>query len=156
MWYPIVVALMSAVIGFLFLPLTGFLRFYIFTNVETSNALLALAALAQETRLAVHRLLIEHAPDGLPAGEIAERLEIPAPSLSFHLKELWRAGLVEPRQDGRFVWYRADLSAMNALIAYLTENCCRAGSACDPSCVPARASKRIAVAMPVAKRRRSA
>ena len=124
--------------------------------METSNALLALAALAQETRLAVYRLLVEHAPDGLPAGDVAERLDIPAPSLSFHLKELWRAGLIAPRQDGRFVWYRADLSAMNALIGYLTENCCRASAACGPSCVPARASKRVAVAAPGAKRRRSA
>jgi len=136
--------------------LTARSLFDILKPVETSNALLALAALAQETRLAVYRLLVEHAPEGLPAGEIAQRLAIPAPSLSFHLKELWRAGLVAPRQDGRFVWYRADLTAMDALIAYLTENCCRAGAACDPSCVPARASKRIAVAMPVAKRRRSA
>jgi ArsR family transcriptional regulator, arsenate/arsenite/antimonite-responsive transcriptional repressor len=130
-------------------------RFDIFTTVETSNALLALAALSQETRLAVYRLLVEHAPEGLPAGDIAVRLDIPAPSLSFHLKELWRAGLVAPRQDGRFVWYRADLSAMSALIGYLTENCCRASAACGPSCVPPRASKRVA-ATPVAKRRHSA
>jgi len=123
--------------------------------METSNALPALAALAQETRLAVYRLLVEHAPDGLAAGDIAERLDIPAPSLSFHLKELWRAGLVAPRQDGRFVWYRADLSAMSALIGYLTENCCRASAARDPSCVPARASRRVA-APPVARRRRAA
>jgi len=123
--------------------------------VETSNALLALAALAQETRLAVYRLLVEHAPDGLPAGDIAERLDIPAPSLSFHLKELWRAGLVAPRQDGRFIWYRADLTAMNTLIGYLTENCCRASAACGPSCVPARGSRRVA-ATPAARRRRSA
>ena len=124
--------------------------------METSNALLALSALAQETRLAVYRLLVEHAPDGLPAGEIAERLAIPAPSLSFHLKELWRARLVAPRQDGRFVWYRADLQAMNALIGYLTENCCRAGGACGPSCGPAKASSRQVAAAPVGKRRQSA
>ena len=123
--------------------------------METSKALLALAALAQESRLAVYRLLVEHAPDGLPAGEIAGRLEVPAPSLSFHLKELWRAGLVEPRQDGRFIWYRADLDAMNALIGYLTENCCRASVACGPSCLPPARSKRSANAMPVAKRRQS-
>ena len=122
--------------------------------METSNAVLALSALAQETRLAVYRLLVEHAPAGLPAGEIAERLYVPAPSLSFHLKELWRAGLVEPRQDGRFVWYRADLQAMNALIGYLTENCCRASR--RPSCMPAKTSKRPAAAMPAAKRRQSA
>jgi len=124
--------------------------------MQTSNVLLALSALAQETRLAAYRLLVEHAPDGLPAGEIAERLQIPAPSLSFHLKELWRAQLVEPRQDGRFVWYRADLKAMNALIGYLTENCCRASQACGPSCMPAKAPKRPATRMPAAKRRQSA
>lgn len=116
---------------------------------------MALAALAQETRLAVYRLLVEHAPDGMPAGQIAERLKIPAPSLSFHLKELWRAGLIAPRQDGRFVWYRADLAAMNGLVAYLTENCCRATAACDPSCGPTKARKPAAVAMPVSRRRKS-
>jgi DNA-binding transcriptional ArsR family regulator len=102
--------------------------------MESSKVVMALSALAQETRLAVYRLLVEYAPDGLPAGQIAEHLGLPAPTLSFHLKEMWRAGLIAPRQDGRFVWYRADLAAMNALVGYLTENCCRANSACDPSC----------------------
>ena len=117
---------------------------------------MALAALAQETRLAVYRLLVEHAPDGLPAGQIAERLGLPAPTLSFHLKEMWRAGLIAPRQDGRFVWYRADLAAMNALVGYLTENCCRASSTCDPSCGPTRARRTVAVIVAAPKRRRSA
>ncbi len=119
--------------------------------METSKIVAALGALAQDTRLAVYRLLVEHAPEGLPAGQIAERLHVPAPSLSFHLKELWRAGLIAPRQEGRFVWYRADLTAMNGLIAYLTENCCRASSSCDPSCAPI-----VAASMPVATRRKSA
>ena len=123
--------------------------------METSKALSALAALAQETRLAVYRLLVEHAPEGIPAGQIAERLKIPAPSLSFHLKELWRAGLIAPRQDGRFVWYRADLAAMNGLVAYLTENCCRASVVCDPACGPSQAQQTVAVAMPVSRRRKS-
>lgn len=114
---------------------------------------MALAALAQETRLAVYRLLVEHAPEGLPAGQIAERLGLPAPTLSFHLKELWRAGLIAPRQEGRFVWYRADLTTMNALVGYLTENCCRASSTCDPSCGPKGARQSVAVAP---KRRKSA
>lgn len=117
---------------------------------------MALAALAQETRLAVYRLLVEHAPEGLPAGQIAERLEIPAPSLSFHLKELWRAGLIAPRQDGRFVWYRADLDAMDGLIGYLTENCCRSSATCDSACGPTRAARTVAVAMPASRRRKSA
>jgi ArsR family transcriptional regulator, arsenate/arsenite/antimonite-responsive transcriptional repressor len=77
--------------------------------MKTSVVLVALAALAQETRLAVYRLLVEHAPEGLPAGQVAERLGIPAASLSFHLKELTHAGLIVPRPDGRFVWYTADL-----------------------------------------------
>jgi len=70
--------------------------------MKTSNVLQALAALAQETRLAFYRLLVEHAPKGLPAGQIAERLGIPPPSLSFHLKELWRAGLVVPQPSQPF------------------------------------------------------
>lgn len=124
--------------------------------MESSNAVLALAALAQETRLAVYRLLVEHAPEGLPAGQIADRLGLPAPTLSFHLKEMWRAGLIAPRQDGRFVWYRADLAAMNALVGYLTENCCRASATCDPSCGPTRARQNVAVSLAAPKRRRSA
>lgn len=104
--------------------------------METSNVLAALAALAQETRLAVYRLLVEHAPDGLPAGKIAERLDLAPASLSFHLKELARAGLVASRQDGRFVWYRADLDAMLGVVGYLTENCCRSSAVCAPECVP--------------------
>jgi DNA-binding transcriptional ArsR family regulator len=124
--------------------------------MEISKVLIALAALAQETRLGVYRLLVEHAPEGLPAGQIAVRLDIPAPSLSFHLKELWRAGLIAPRQVGRFIWYRADLNAMNGLIGYLTENCCRASTTCDPACGPTSAKRTVAVAMPVAKRRKTA
>ncbi len=124
--------------------------------METSKVLQALAALAQETRLAVYRLLVEHAPEGLPAGQIAERLGIPPPSLSFHLKELWRAGLIAPSQVSRFVWYRADLDAMNGLVAYLTENCCRSSAVCDPACAPTKAKRPVAAAMPASKRRKSA
>jgi DNA-binding transcriptional ArsR family regulator len=138
------------------LALTKTIAFDILIFMETSKALQALAALAQETRLAVYRLLVEHAPEGLPAGQIAEQLGIPPPSLSFHLKELWRAGLVGPSQVSRFVWYRADLSAMNELVAYLTENCCRSSAVCDPACTPMRTKRPVAVAMPVSKRRRSA
>lgn len=124
--------------------------------METSNVIGALAALAQETRLAVYRLLVEHAPEGLPAGQIAERLGIPPPSLSFHLKELSRAGLIASRQEGRFVWYRADLDAMTGLVGYLTENCCRGGAACAPECAPTSAPRAVAVAMPAPRRRKSA
>lgn len=123
--------------------------------MKTNAVLVALAALAQETRLAVYRLLVEHAPTGLPAGQVAERLGIPPASLSFHLKELSRAGLIVPRPDGRFVWYRADLDAMNGVVGYLTENCCLSSAVCDPKCAPApRPVVAVAVAPP--KRRRSA
>ena len=136
--------------------LTPTVAFDIFTLMETSKVLQALAALAQETRLAVYRLLVEHAPEGLPAGQIAERLGIPPPSLSFHLKELWRAGLIAPSQVSRFVWYRPDLAAMNGLVAYLTENCCRGSAVCDPACVPTKAKRSVTVPMPVSKRRKLA
>ncbi len=117
--------------------------------------LVALAALAQETRLAVYRLLVEHAPEGLPAGRVAERLDIPPNSLSFHFKELTNAGLINSRQDGRFVWYSADLDAMNEVVGYLTENCCRSSAVCDPKCAP-QSRQIAAVAVPPLKRKRSA
>lgn len=123
--------------------------------METKFALAALAALAQDTRLAVFRLLIEHAPEGLPAGQIAERLDVPPASLSFHLKELTRAGLIDPLQDGRFVWYSANLDAMNGLVGYLTENCCRASAVCGSQCVP-EPRPVVAAKLPPPKRRRSA
>jgi DNA-binding transcriptional ArsR family regulator len=98
-----------------------------------------LAALAQETRLAIFRLLVEHARDGLTPGAIALKLKLPPATLSFHLKELAAAGLLADRREGRFIWYRPDIDAMNRLIAYLTENCCRAsgGSACGTDWAPA-------------------
>lgn len=97
--------------------------------METTAAVISLAALAHESRLAVYRLLVEAGPDGRPAGEIAAALDIPPSSLSFHLKELARAGLVSSEHRGRFVVYAADFSAMDALIGYLTKNCC-AGASC--------------------------
>jgi ArsR family transcriptional regulator len=92
--------------------------------METKNVIAALAALAQESRLAIHRLLVEAGPQGVAASKIAGQLGIPPSSLSFHLKELSRAGLITARHDGRFIWYAADFTAMNALLSYLTENCC--------------------------------
>jgi DNA-binding transcriptional ArsR family regulator len=124
--------------------------------METSKALLALAALAQDTRLAIYRLLVEHAPEGLPAGQIAERLDISPATLSFHLKELSRADLLLSRQDGRFVWYRAALGEMNDLVDYLTANCCRASAACDPQCAPKASIRAAAPPTPALKRRKSA
>lgn len=99
--------------------------------METPNALEALAALAHSIRLSVFRLLVQAGPAGLPAGRIAELMEVPASSLSFHLKELHRAGLLSSRQDGRSIIYAAHFETMNALLAYLTENCC-SGNPCSP------------------------
>jgi DNA-binding transcriptional ArsR family regulator len=93
--------------------------------MKSKNAIDALAALAQETRLAIFRLLVRQGPDGLPAGAIGERLEIPAPTLSFHLAQLNRAGLVASRRAGRSILYAADYRGMNALLTYLTEDCCQ-------------------------------
>ena len=123
--------------------------------METSIILAAFAALAQETRLAVYRLLVEHAPDGLTAGKVAETLGIAPASLSFHLKELTRAGLIVPRQDGRYVWYRADLDAMNGIVRYLTENCCGSSAVCDPRCAPQRVPVAAVAVPPLRPRRRA-
>jgi ArsR family transcriptional regulator len=109
--------------------------------METKAIVGALAALAQDTRLAVFRLLVQQGPSGLAAGEIAAQLDIAPATLSFHLKELAHAGLVSSRQDGRFVFYAANFDAMNALLAFLSENCCAAdGGSCGPAvaCRPAR------------------
>jgi DNA-binding transcriptional ArsR family regulator len=108
------------------------------TFSDSSRAVVALAALAQETRLAIFRLLVEHARDGLTPGALSLRLKLAPATLSFHLKELANAGLVEDRREGRFIWYRPDVAAMNGLIGYLTENCCRAsgGGACATTCAP--------------------
>jgi len=124
--------------------------------METKSVLNSLAALSQEHRLAIFRLLVEHAPEGLSAGVIAERLSLAPPTLSFHLKELSQAGLIAARQDGRFIWYRADLAAMNGLVGYLTENCCRASSVCDAACVPTGAPRAVAAPLPTRRKRKTA
>lgn len=105
------------------------------------TALRALAGLAQDTRLAIFRLLVEQGPEGLAAGEIAERLQLANATASFHLKELKHAELVTPRQAGRFIYYSANYTTMNGLIGYLTENCCQ-GSTCDIACAPVAKGKR--------------
>ena len=104
--------------------------------MQTKQAIAVLSALAQESRLAVYRLLVEHAPNGLAPSAIAERLELANATLSFHLKELAHAGLITSRQDGRFIYYSPVFEVMNALVGYLTENCCSAtGQSCNPSSV---------------------
>ena len=98
--------------------------------METKQAIQALSALAQESRLSIFRLLITAGRNGLPAGVIGEKLDLPPATLSFHLAGLTRAGLAQSRQDGRFVIYSANYENMNGLVAFLTENCC-SGSACQ-------------------------
>ena len=88
------------------------------------SAVVALAALAQETRLSIFRLLVKAGPKGLPAGRIAEKLDVPGATLSFHLKELSHAELVTFRQEGRFIYYSADFEHMAELMTFLTEHCC--------------------------------
>jgi DNA-binding transcriptional ArsR family regulator len=100
--------------------------------MQTNDVLAALAALAQESRLAVFRLLVQVGPAGLAASRIGEELAIPPSSLSFHLKELTHAGLLTSKQEGRFVIYAADIATMNGLVGFLTENCC-GGVPCSPA-----------------------
>lgn len=103
--------------------------------METKTAVTALAALAQDSRLAIFRLLVQVGPEGLPAGKIGETLNIPPSSLTFHLKELSHAGLVQSRQESRYVIYSANYAAMNALLAFLMENCC-GGQPCPADSSP--------------------
>jgi len=100
--------------------------------METGNAVLALEALAQDSRLGIFRLLVKAGPQGVAAGGIAERMSLPAPTLSFHLSQLKNAGLVACRREGRSLIYTADFEAMTALVGFLTENCC-GGASCGPA-----------------------
>jgi DNA-binding transcriptional ArsR family regulator len=94
-------------------------------RMKSKGAIEALAALGQESRLAIVRLLFRAGPEGLSAGNIGERLTLPAPTLSFHLAHLHRAGLVSSRREGNSIIYAASYGGMNALILYLTRDCCR-------------------------------
>lgn len=107
--------------------------------MEPLEAVAALGALAQENRLEVFRLLVQAGPRGLPAGQIAERLKLASPTLSFHLAQLRHAGLVKVTRDGRSLIYAADYDGMNELMGFLTENCCAGDAAgCGvPACEPA-------------------
>jgi len=110
--------------------------------MNTKNAIAALAALAQDSRLAVFRLLVQAGPEGLAASKIGEQLGIPPSSLSFHLKELTHANLVTPRPEGRFIIYAANFPTMNTLLAFMTDNCC-GGNPCSPVGKAARATKPV-------------
>jgi DNA-binding transcriptional ArsR family regulator len=122
--------------------------------MKSKDAVAALAALAQETRLAIFRALVQSGSEGLTAGRIAEAVGTPASTLSFHLKELAAAGLVRSRQEGRFIHYNAEYESMSQLVAFLTEKCCqgmpapqvaRIGRAVDSCCAPAPAVQPITV-----------
>jgi DNA-binding transcriptional ArsR family regulator len=108
--------------------------------MDTKSALKALTGLSQGSRLAIFRLLVEQGPEGIASGEIAERVGLPQPTTSFHLKELVNAGLAQARSESRFMYYTANYDAMNGLVSYLTENCCRQGGSCGTdtaaACVP--------------------
>jgi ArsR family transcriptional regulator len=108
--------------------------------MEKTNAIIALAALAQDNRLETFRALVQAGPEGMPAGEVAARLGLPPNTLSFHFDRLRQAGLVTVRREGRSMIYAARFDTMNALIGYLTENCCGGASdLCAPAgCAPAR------------------
>ena len=101
--------------------------------METTSALLALGALAQETRLGVFRVLVEAGPTGLSVGEIAASVKASPATLSFHLKELAHARLIAARQEGRYIYYAANYTQMNELLGYLSENCCARDCAPRPS-----------------------
>src|SRR6516165_2882257 len=105
--------------------------------MDEKRAIAALGALAQETRLALFRLLVTAGPAGLPAGVIAERLGVQPSSLSFHLAQLMHAGLITQRRLSRHLIYSAEYGTKNALLAYLTENCCGRDAACASVCDPA-------------------
>jgi ArsR family transcriptional regulator len=113
--------------------------------MKTVQVIEALGALAHEHRLAIFRLLIERGPEGLPAGRIADRVGLVPSSLTFHLQNLQRAGLIAQRRESRQLFYSADFAAMNALVGYLTENCCAEGGAqCAVGCAPAQPARRAA------------
>ncbi|HQT00948.1 MAG: transcriptional regulator [Hydrogenophilales bacterium 16-64-46] len=116
--------------------------------METKTAITALAALAQDSRLAIFRALVQAGPAGLAAGRISELTGIAPSSLSFHLKELSHAGLADSRQDGRFVIYSARFETMNGLLDYLTDNCC-GGNPCTPA---AKCAVKPATRKPVSRK----
>jgi DNA-binding transcriptional ArsR family regulator len=111
--------------------------------MKRQEAVESLAALAQESRLAIFRLLVKRGPEGYTPTQLGEKLDVTSPTLSFHLKELQRAGLIHVRRDGRFLYYSPNFTHMNQLIGFLTENCCGlADKGCGPECsqVPAEVS----------------
>lgn len=109
--------------------------------MKIDTAVSLLGALAQGSRLALFRLLVQKGPDGMAAGDIAERLGVAPNTLSFHLKELSSVGLLNSRQEGRFIYYAPDFKVMNGLLAYLTENCCADSKSAAECSTPASCKK---------------
>jgi DNA-binding transcriptional ArsR family regulator len=110
--------------------------------MKIKDVVVAMGALAHENRLLVYRELVQAGTEGVPAGELAERLGIPANTLSFHLRALSHADLVFTRHQGRFIYYSANYDQTNALIEFLTDNCC-GGRPCPPMAKPARKRKSV-------------
>jgi ArsR family transcriptional regulator len=108
--------------------------------MKASAVIEALGALAHEHRLSIYKLLVERGPEGLAAGHIGTKLKLVPSSLTFHLQNLQRAGLISQRRESRQLIYSADYEAMNGVVGYLTENCCVGSSECTPTCKPARSS----------------
>jgi len=104
--------------------------------MKPDRVVMALAALAQPTRLAIYRLWVTGGPDGMAAGQVAEKLKVSPATMSFHFRTLSHAGLIESRQDGRFIFYAANFAVMNGMVDYLTENCC--GGNADACKVPSK------------------
>ena len=109
--------------------------------MKTQHAVTALAALSQETRLGIYRLLVQQGPEGLAVGAISERINVVGATLSFHLKGLVHAKLLRARQEGRYIYYAANYPTMNDLLAFLTENCCQ-GEPCGVDCEPSAPAMR--------------
>jgi len=111
--------------------------------MKSKEAIGAFSALASEARLSVYRLLVKRGPEGYTPSELIGRLDLPAPTLSFHLKGLVQAGLVVSRRNGRNLYYSPNFERMNALVGFLTENCCSlAGEGCGSSCQPVAVTTR--------------
>ena len=113
-------------------------------NVDAAATVEALGSLAHEHRLAIYRLLVEAGPDGMSAGDIAERIGLVPSSLTFHVQSLQRARLIMQRRVSRQLFYSADFAAMSALVDYLTKNCCGGAQSCAPACTPTAVAKRNA------------
>lgn len=117
--------------------------FHRIETMKSEDAVLALGALAQESRLAIYRLLVRRGPEGYTPTDLVGKVDIPAPTLSFHLKELQRAGLISSRREGRFLYYSASFERMRELLGFLTDKCCSlADTQCDSTCAPIPAARR--------------